>query len=273
VLGFRPEAAVRRVIAHAASQGRRRFAALVPADAYGARVGDAFREAVAQVGGTVARIEPYRADSQSASEAVRRLAGYDARRATLAARRQQLAQAGDEASKRALRHLEGRDTLGEASFDAVLLAETGAALKALAPLLPFYDVDTRRVKVLGIDGRPEPELEREPALAGAWFAGPSPKAREDFETRFRAAYGRKPHPLGPLAYDATALAAVLAGQPGGPDFSTAALTAPNGFAGSAGTFRLLPDGLVERQLAVMELRPGGAVVVSPARDTFQPLGN
>jgi ABC-type branched-subunit amino acid transport system substrate-binding protein len=273
VIGFRPEAAVRRVVGYAASQGRRRFAALLPEDAFGTRVAEAFRESVAAAGGAVADIEFYGNSQDSIAAAVRRLAAYEDRRAAMQARRAELAQAGDELSARELRRLVGRDTLGALPFDAVLLAESGAALKALAPLLPFYDIDTSQVRVLGIDGRPGQELEREPSLSGAWFAGPSPDARKGFEERFRAVYGRPAHPLGVLAYDAASLAAVLATAEEGPAFNTVSLTAPNGFAGAAGTFRLLRDGLVERQLAVIELRPTGAVVVSPARTTFQPLGN
>ena len=57
----------------------------------------------------------------------------------------------------------------------------------------------------------EPAISRAPSLTGAWVAGPAPEARAAFEKRFEAAFGRMPHPLAPLAYDATALAAVLAG--------------------------------------------------------------
>jgi branched-chain amino acid transport system substrate-binding protein len=112
-------------------------------------------------------------------------------------------------------------------------------------------------------------------LNGAWFAVPAPDSRKGFEDRFRQVYGRAPHPLAVLAYDAAALAAVLAvsGEAGKPAFGMAALTAPNGFAGAAGTFRLRADGVVDRQLAVVELRSAGAVVVAPALTTFQAVGN
>ena len=50
---------------------------------------------------------------------------------------------------------------------------------------------------------------REPAMVGGWFAGPAPEGRAAFVDRFAKAYGRPPHGLASLAYDATALAAVL----------------------------------------------------------------
>lgn len=55
----------------------------------------------------------------------------------------------------------------------------------------------------------------------------------------------------------------------GRDFSAASLTNPSGFAGLNGIFRLLPDGIVERGLAVLEVHRTGVTVVDPAPQTFQ----
>jgi branched-chain amino acid transport system substrate-binding protein len=159
-------------------------------------------------------------------------------------------------------------TLGHVGFDAVLLPASGAQLKTIAPLLPFYDIDTSTVRLLGMADWHEAGLGREPALAGAWFAGPPPTARAEFESRYRRTYGRPPHRLAVLAYDATALAAVLASAEGGVDFSDSALTAENGFSGMAGIFRLNPDGLVQRGLAVMQVEPDGVSVIDPAPESF-----
>ena len=52
----------------------------------------------------------------------------------------------------------------------------------------------------------------------------------------------------------------------------AALTNPSGFAGLDGIFRLLPSGLVQRGLAVLEVHRGAATVLDPAPNTFEHLG-
>jgi hypothetical protein len=74
-----------------------------------------------------------------------------------------------------------------------------------------------------------------------------------------------------LAYDAVALAAILAhGKgPAGADYSLETLTANSGFAGVDGIFRLNPGGIVERGFAVLEVRREGARVLSPAPETFE----
>ena len=53
-----------------------------------------------------------------------------------------------------------------------------------------------------------------------------------------------------------------------PDYSDAALTNPSGFTGVTGVFRLNPDGTVDRQLAIIEVAPGGGTVRDPAPGTF-----
>lgn len=271
VMGFLPSQRIYRIVSYASSQGAQRFAALLPEGAYGDRARNAFLEAVASVGATAVRIERY--GPGTGADAVKRLGNYDARRADLLAQRQVLAEKDDQISRRALKRLENRETLGDVDFDAVLLLETGEALKALAPLLPYYDVDIRKTRLLGINDWSARSLRREPTLAGAWYASPSHEASAAFAARFRRIYSRRPSLLAALAYDATALAAVLATREGGADFSIDSLAVENGFAGSAGLFRLLRSGVVEHRYAVYQVRPEGVAIVSEAPQAFDALSN
>ena len=273
VLGLPPIQPISRVVRYAMSQGFKRFAALVPDNSFGQRVSQDASTAAAQAGGVVTRVETYQSSQRGMIRAVQRLASYDTRHASMERQRAALEASSDEVSRQALQRLQGAETIGGLGFDAVLLPEAGRALETLAPLLPYYDIDTRHIRVLGIGDWRDRAIIREPSLTGAWVAGPSPEARAAFEKRFEAAFGRMPHPLAPLAYDATALAAVLASGQKGPDFSQAALTARNGFAGSIGIFRLDADGTVERGLAVMEVRPDGLHVISPEPDAFPDAGS
>ena len=269
LIGLLPGAQIRRVVAYARSRGVLRFAALVPDTSFGQRVVGDLEQAVSAAGGVLTQVEFYRSDRSDVTQAVQRLAAYGARRDALKRRRQSLAGAEDEVSRRALARLGELETLGGVGFDAVVLPASGAALRAIAPLLPFYDIDTRRIRLLGMAGWNEPGLGREPSLVGAWFAAPPPAARAGLEARYRGHYRRALHPLASLAYDATALAAVLAaGGDAAPGFGADALAAANGFAGTAGIFRLGRNGLVERGLAVLEIGPDGVRVVSPAPESF-----
>ena len=138
----------------------------------------------------------------------------------------------------------------------------------IAAHLPFFDVDTSKVQLLGMGSWKTAGLGREPALVGAWFAAPVTNARANFEHRYRELYGEAPDPLAVLAYDATALAAVLARASDGARFSTETLTSANGFAGASSIFRFLPNGDVQRGLAILEVEPWGFGIRSPSPDSF-----
>ncbi|MER2635765.1 MAG: penicillin-binding protein activator, partial [Rhizobiaceae bacterium] len=151
-------------------------------------------------------------------------------------------------------------------FDALLLAEGGAQLRAMAAAATVAGVGPPAVQLLGTGKWDEPGVGTEPALVGAWFAGPPPSGRDEFESRFKRVFGQAAPRLATLAYDATALAAVLGRGAQAQPFSEAALTDPNGFFGRDGLFRLNADGTAERRLAILRVeRTGVAVIDEPPR--------
>jgi ABC-type branched-subunit amino acid transport system substrate-binding protein len=268
LMGFLPGAEVERVVAFARGRGLGRFAVLAPDNAYGATVVEALRRAAQAAGATVVRVESYDPGATDFSPVVRRLASYESRRQALAEQRKELEGRDDEIARKALERLSRMETLGDLPFDALLVADGGKRLQALAALLPFYDVDPGKIRMLGTGQWDEPGIWGEPALLGGWFAAAPREQRADFEERYRQTYGRPPPRLATLAYDATALAAVLAQGARGPDFSTAALTDPAGFLGRDGIFRFLPGGTVERGLAVMQVENRGFKVIARPPQSF-----
>ena len=267
LLGHTPRTQIRRVFAHAAAKGYRRIALLAPETRYGATVADEAWTAAALNGLSLARIRNYAPDASDAADVVRNLADYDRRARALKDERRTLARQGDAAARRRLTRLETLDTLGELPFDALLLADGGARLRQVAPLLPYYDIDPAEVRVLGTGLWEDAATLGEPALAGGWFAGPDPAARRTFETRYQRVFGMPPGAIATLAYDATALAAALARE--GASFNAQAVGNRGGFLGADGLFRFDDEGIAERGLAVFEVRSGGKTsVVSPAPARF-----
>ncbi|MEQ8229088.1 MAG: penicillin-binding protein activator [Rhodospirillales bacterium] len=272
-LGFLPRAQVTRVIEFARGRGVTRFAALAPDNAYGRTVLDAFKAAVGRSGGEIARLEVYSPDADDFSAVVRDLADYEFRRQTLLDQRKELEGKEDEVSKAALARLETLQTMGDLPYDALLVADGGKRLQAIAALLPFYDIDPNKVRMLGTGQWDEPGIGAEPALVGGWYAAPPPGPRAGFEKEYKDIYGEAPPRLATIAYDAAALASVLAQLPG-PDRFTAELIAnANGFSGRDGIFRFLADGTSERGLAVLQVRQRDAIVIDKAPATFQAITN
>ncbi len=274
LLGFAPEQQVDAIVDYAVSQGLSSFGVMAPSNGYGEAVVDALYTASERRGSVVTRVGYYDPAAADFSEQMRALTDYDQRREALVQQMAELEGKTDEVSLEALERLKVLDTVGEAPFDAVVLPDAGQNLRSLAALLDFYDIAQPNVRILGLRAWDEtPEIAAERAVQGAWFAAPPVEERKKFEERFRAAFNYTPPRLASLAYDAAALAALLAQSPQATDFSARALTDPNGFRGVDGIFRLRPDGVVERAYAIHEVTPDGFRVLRPAADSFQPLIN
>lgn len=277
LMGIVPRQQVLRVVRQAFVRGVTKFAALAPSNAYGTNMVQALSAATAEIGATVTRVEYYDPAGDPAP-AIKKIANYDQRVAALKAQRAELQERGDDLARQALRRLENLDTFGAVEFGALLLPAAGDELQKIAALLPYYDINPAKVRMLGTWQWDQDGIGAEPALVGGWFAGPPREQRVTFETEFRQIYKRKPHRLASLAFDATALAAVLAKQAGSiPDrrqaYTRAKLTSVNGFAGVDGIFRLLPSGEIERGLAVIEIQRNAFRVLSPAPQSFQATVN
>ncbi len=272
VMGVTPSTQIDRMVDYAVAQGLRRFAVLAPESPYGTTVVQSLQQAVFRNGAEISRVVFFDPRAQDVSAEVRALADYDQRAAALQAQRRSLSARNDAAAQRALARLQGLETLGPPSFDGILIPSSGRQLLSVGPLLAFYDVDSSEVRFLGTALWDDPSLRKEPSLQGAWFPAPPPALWRTFANRYRQAYGRTPPRVASLGYDAVALAAVLeqrAAREGAFLIYTAeSISQPVGFSGIDGIFRFLPNGQVQRGLAILELRPETFVEVDPAPQSF-----
>lgn len=151
---------------------------------------------------------------------------------------------------------------------AVFIPVGGSKADEISSTLAFYGMTPDNTMRLGTGLWDEENLFTRAPMQGGLFAAPSPRQNAVFARQYQSVYGAQPPRIASLAYDATALAAVLAKQGGANPYSASALTNPNGFAGMDGVFRFKADGRVERGLAVMEIRNRTTREVSPAPVSF-----
>ncbi|MEL0150456.1 MAG: penicillin-binding protein activator [Rhodobiaceae bacterium] len=285
LMGFLPEQNIDRIVSEAIAQGLTRFGALVPEGVFGARIAASFAASVDRFGGTIVQSETYPPEAEGMFDPVRRLARFDDRKAAHMAEMQRLtdealallperiddetglpiappeeAEAvfkllGDDAPElvSAYEALALVETLGDIPYDAVFMPEGGLALRNLAPLLPYFDIDPRRVKFIGTGLWDDPTLSQEPPLHGGWYAAAPSANWSAFAARYEAIYDAAPPRLASMAYDAVALAGRLSAFQTDAPFATELLMDPNGFSGIDGIFRLKPGGLNERGLTVQEV--------------------
>jgi len=239
LLSFLAGSEVRRIVSYAMSQGQRRFAALIPENELGSVMRQSFEAAVQEMGGRVVALQTYKPDANSMLKPVERIAA--------------MAEKGSEQPPQ---------------FDALFMPGSADTLPALGPLLPYFEVDTEAIQILGSNGWDYTGIGREKPLRGAWFPAAEPSGWQDFTKRYFETYGDPPPRLASLAYDAVSLAATLADGSKGNRYTAARLTRDSGFSGVDGLFRLRSNGLSERGLAILEVQRFGTKVVDPAPRTF-----
>jgi branched-chain amino acid transport system substrate-binding protein len=246
VMGFTPFGQVRRMAEWAAENGLRRVAVLAPDNDYGNAALKTFQTRGREVGLNLVSVAKVPAHAEAFENEVTSL----------------LTQAG-------------RGPDGLAALDAVFLPMPGDKAARVSALLSAAGLPPDRVRRMGTGLWDDAVLASTPELSGAVFAAPAPSLREEFESRYMRTYGGAPPRLSTLAYDATALAAVLARggleRTGRPAFSRADVLNPNGFAGLDGIFRFRSDGLAERGVAVLTFSRGMIREAVPAPRTFQAM--
>lgn len=230
ILGFLPSQQVKRVVQFAQSQGVTKIAAFTPNDAYGHLIDQSLSQL--QDRGTIDLIG---ITQYSKSDLLDGNPGNT-----------QLREAA----------MMYKDKGAEAFF----LPEGGENLAHLVRILS----PERPQKFLGSgqwDSRKTISIQ---GISGGIFASTQSQERQNFEDRFQKAYGYQPPRIATLAYDAMALALALADK----GYTPQNLTFSQGFSGVDGLFRLTPEGLNERGLAILEVEPSGFRTLSPAPQSF-----
>jgi hypothetical protein len=241
LIAISPEAEVERIVDYAVAKGADTFAFLGPSSDYGQRAEQALRVAASRRGAGVLAVEFYDPANEAPVDEARRFA--DAVRGTVRSRPGKV---------------------------AVLIPERGLRLLAVAPLLPYYDVDVRRMILMGTGAWNDPSVWREPALSGGVFPAPEPAELEAFRATYARIYRSAPGDLSGLGYEAAAMAISLAEKD---QLDRRGVESTNGFLGVNGAFRFRIDGTAERALAIMQIGPDGVSVIETAAKRFDTPGS
>ncbi len=240
LLSFLAGRDVPTIVSYTIGQGRRNFGALIPKSPYGRIVEGAFRRAVNAQGGQVVAIEQFQPDANSMLEPAKRIAEF----------------------------AKSPDPSIPPRIDALFIPVGSGTLPTVAALMPYYEIDTAKVKLIGTGLWNYANIGREKPLVGGWFPAPDPKGWRGFSQRYVKAYETTPPRLASLSYDAVGIAIALSQGRPKQRYSPNQLTRARGFSGVDGLFRLLPDGTSQRGLAILEVQKFGTRVIQSAPLSF-----
>ncbi|WP_322890216.1 MULTISPECIES: penicillin-binding protein activator [unclassified Yoonia] len=239
ILGQTFDNTARRLVQYASRQGVNRFMIAHGQDIGGEMGRDAIARAVSQNGSQVVATESYPLSQAGIFSSTRRLVG-----------------AADSNGAQAI----------------FTTAGANADLPIIATGLPEAGLDIAETRLVGLTRWDTvPQLFSLPGVQGGLFAMPDQGPATLFQNRYAATYGSQPHPLAGLAYDGiAAIGALMATGDGA--LTRSALTTPQGFRGTSGVFRLLPNGQNERGLAVATIQQNQVVILEQAPRTFGAAG-
>ena len=226
VMGHIPEQSINRSVAYARSKGASRFGAVVPNGEYGSRSMSALSSALSEYGGSLVGSERYSRGNTSVVSAAQRLKS-------------------------------------RGGYDTVLIADGASLATRAAAELKSGASGTR---ILGTElWGGEGSLTRSSAMRGAIFSAVSDSRFKRFSSSYENRFGRKPYRISSLGYDAVLLTLRISREwKVGRIFPVARMREEDGFVGVDGAFRFKRSGVIERALAVVEVREGGFTTVDQA---------
>lgn len=228
-LGLLNENQINRIIKYAADKGRSRIAAVLPNNQSGENMYRSLIKAAQNNGVQVVKVGFYAPSSMDFTGLVTQMKS------------------------------------GGVDFDALLIPETGNRLKAISSMFSYYDVAAPEVLFMGTSVWDNSSLTKETELYGAAYPAMPLKNKNKFTEKYNDLFGSAPTGLSIFAYDAVALASMVARE-GGNIYEQ--ILRPEGYNGMSGAFRIFADGTNEHGMDILKVSSGGKYVAEYAPSQF-----
>jgi len=159
-----------------------------------------------------------------------------------------------------------RDTSYLSDYDriypqVILIPESGKQLSKVVNSLNKFNKDERDFQLIGTSQWDDLSTLNDINLLGSWFPAPEDSRFRIFEKNYYNTFGKFPPRISSIAYDAVlAISKILENKNNlkinFTDFTDYNIDSKNGFEGIDGVFRFLPNGAVQRNLAVLQVGNG-----------------
>jgi len=242
--GILLESQIDKIVNYSMDRGKLNFAIIAPSNQYGKIITEYLKKFVRARDGNFITSEFYEnnnRDLERASERVLTSFGVPSR------------------SK-------NRDTSYLSDYDriypqVILIPEAGKQLSKVVNSLNKLNKDERDFQLIGTSQWDDLSTLNDINLLGSWFPAPEDAKFRVFERNYYNNFGKFPPRISSIAYDAVLAIAKIAENKSNlkinfSDFTDYNNDNRNGFDGIDGTFRFLPNGAVQRNLAVLEVGNG-----------------
>ena len=155
--------------------------------------------------------------------------------------------------------------------DSILIADSSSSASKIAEQIQLNNSKGRDLQIIGNISWDKDSIINDPNLSGAIFAGPDNQYYLKFKERYQQVYNLEPIRISSIAYDVTSFVIDLTNRTNKQSISANDVVLYNdkrGYNGLDGGFRFLPNGIVERNFAILTIDNGKLYVVDPAQRSF-----
>ena len=178
-----------------------KIALLYPENYYGLNINKIIDSVALESNSLIISRASYKEDLTNARESIKELGKYELRKNELDRQKNILKKKDDEISKKALSKIKRFETIGGVDFTHIILPDYGIRLLEIAPLLPFYDVDPKKVQFVGTGVWDNKVFFDEPSLQGAVFSGIEESKRKIFFDQYKSIYKENPIRTSTIPHD------------------------------------------------------------------------
>ena len=147
----------------------------------------------------------YNTDPKVITGEIEKLTNYSQRKRNLEIRKKTLLKKEDLASKRELKILDEKYTLGKVNFDSVIVIDFGSSLKSVLTSLIFSDVDQNDVLFTTVNQWFDKSIFFENTLKDLYYPSVDLKNFENYNKKYYDIYNSYPSEITILTYDALGL--------------------------------------------------------------------
>ncbi len=252
VFGLTIEDELTSIYEYSIDRGINKFAVIVPDNKYGNKVKNEINKFHYENNKSSSQFIFYPTKDPDYYKIAREVSNYDERKLNLDNRVKLLEKLQSESSLKELKLLRNKDTLGEVDFEAVIIiARSFSELTNFISILPYYDVDPKKVKFIGNSVWGKELILKEPSMKNSYFSSLDLNARKKFKEEYKKIFKNNPHSLAALAYDLVGLISSLNMEY--KKITNEILHSDLGYIGINGWFRFDENGKVKRRPLIFHI--------------------
>ena len=254
--GILPEIQVDKIVNYAIDRGKFNFAIIAPGNQYGKVITDYLKKFVKARDGNFITAEYY----QNTNLDIERSADKVINAFILPTNNRK------------------RDTSFVSEYDriypqVILIPESGKNLSKVVATIKKLNKDEREFQFIGLSQWNDQSILGDINLLGSWFSSPQNENYSLFEKKYYNFFGAVPPRIATISYDAIYAIAKIAQSKNNTKINLNDLVnfnnePKNGFNGIDGIFRFLPNGAVQRNLAILQVGNGSFETLEPSIDKF-----